>query len=278
MQRGSNMGGHAVVFGLEPGHKGRVGVPRLGPGHLVAFQQLKRQPPGGVASFQQTGVLNLLPHGRQHRIKVRPVGNGQSLSPFLSMPQFHGGGQRLVQPLAGTGHGFHHGHAQAFGQACDIDVHARRAGFVHHVQGQHHGQPQFEKLYGKKQVAFQGRGVDHVDDRKGRPFGQLPADHDFLFGIGGQRIGAGQVHKPDRLAVQMGRALFAFHRNAGVVAHMLARAGIGVERRGLARIGVARQSHVSATGHVADGGARVMRVGLGGYFFGGLSHLSIPPP
>ena len=82
-----------------------------------------------------------------------------------------------------------------------------------------------------------------------------------------------QVRENKALREEVETALVSANQN-----FMLARAGIGVERRGLARIGVARQSHVSATGHVADGGARVMRVGLGGYFFGGLSHLSIPPP
>ena len=73
-------------------------------------------------------------------------------------------------------------------------------------------------------------------------FNQVVPGHGLLQGVGGQRIDAGQVSDGD-LAVLFQLALFFLHGDTGPVAHILVGAGQGVEQRGLAAVGVARQGN-----------------------------------
>ena len=57
------------------------------------------------------------------------------------------------------------------------------------------------------------------------------------------------------LTARMRHAFLAFHRHAGVIAHMLARARPCVERRGLAAVRIARESNPRASFRVTEDSA-----------------------
>ena len=128
---------------------------------------------------------------------------------------------------------------------------ARGAGFVHHIAGQHHGHAHFQHLHGQQQVPFQSGGIHHVNDGLHIVAREFTPGHQFFLGIGGQAVGAGQVHQGHGLAVENKTPLFSVHRDAGIVAHMLAGPGIAVEDRGFAAVGIARQRNAHRSGRSA---------------------------
>ena len=132
----------------------------------------------------------------------------------------------------------HDGDSQARFQLVDQHRPSVRGHFIHHVQRQHHGDVQFQKLHGQVHVAFDVGGIDDVDDGVGGAVQQkLPGNY-FLLGVGAHRIDAGQV---GNLGVRMSanRPVGAVHGDAGEIAHVLVRTGELVEQGGLAAVLVA---------------------------------------
>ena len=164
-----------------------------------------------------------------------------------------GGVEQFLQPLPGAGGDGDHWDAQLLGQPLHIDLVPPFGHLVHKVQGQHRGPLQLQQLDGKVQVALQVGGIHDVDDAvRGLPDDEIPGD-DLLHGVGRQGVDARQVHDGQGLVAQTGGALLLLHRHSGPVAHILVRAGQGVEEGGLAAVGVARQSHPHGPGVVGSG-------------------------
>ena len=122
---------------------------------------------------------------------------------------------------------------------------ARLARLIHHIAGEHYGQAHFSDLDGQEKIALKGGGIDHIDHRERLLLDPRRGEHgpgdDFFLRVGGEGIGAGQVHHAHVYAVKRDETLFLVHGHAGIVAHMLMGAGVFVKRGGLAAVGVSGQ-------------------------------------
>ena len=134
-----------------------------------------------------------------------------------------------------------HRDAQHFRQAVQVDLHAPLLDNVHHVQGQDHRLAQLDQLQSQIQVALQGRGVRHIDDHIHVVAQYVLPGHLFLHGVGGQAVGAGQVHQFVLVVVELENALLFLHRYTGPVGHFQVGAGVGVEQRGFSAVGVSHE-------------------------------------
>ncbi len=154
------------------------------------------------------------------------------------------GFEQLADAFPAVGHGRDDRDADHAGQTAVIELRARFLQLVEHVQRDDHLEVHVDELRGEKQVAFEVRGIDHVDDHVGH-FAEQVAAHVELFGrVFGDGIGARQVDQLERVAVLTERGPFGSDRHAAVVAHSFVRAGGGVEERRLSAVGVAHQRHV----------------------------------
>ena len=246
IQRIPQMPRHLIHLPLQFGGKLRGFGAAAGEDFLILLQQLERDPPRRIFRSQQPGLGNGGFHIPQHGIKIGPIRDMQRL-PRLAALGFDIGFRRLQefgQPFARAGHGRHDREAQTLRQALDIDGHALLGGLIHHVQGQHHGNAEFQKLDGQVEVALQRARIEHVDDHVG-PFlrQHMPGDR-LLLRVGGQGIRPRQVDEAHTPAGRhLDEAFLLLHGNAGIVAHMLVRTGQRVEGRRLARIRIAREGY-----------------------------------
>jgi hypothetical protein len=132
-------------------------------------------------------------------------------------------------------------------QALQVDAQALALGDVEHVERQHERPAHLLQLQHQAQDQPQVGGVGHADQGLGRDPRRPAAHHgvagdDLVGAAGAQGIGAGQVEHAHLAAGGRGQhALLPLDRNAGVVGHLLAAAGQGVEQGGLAGIGIADQ-------------------------------------
>ena len=133
--------------------------------------------------------------------------------------------------------------AELFGQLLHVNMDAGLTGLVHHIAGEDHGHAHFHHLHGKQHIAFEGRGVSAVNDGVDFAEAELITGYKLFLGVGCQGVGAGQIDKGDRRAVHADRAFLTVYGDAGVVAHVLARSRIGVEKCRLATVRVAGQSY-----------------------------------
>ena len=235
------MVGHLAGRGREFVVGFRRERPALIQNFFVVLQVFQGHPAGRVLVREQPGLGDQRGHARQGLVNVRTVGDFQR-RPFRSPAFFgqgDGGGQGFLEPFAVSGHRGHGLEAGERFQAVDVDADALGSGLIHHVQRQNDGRAHFQHLHGKVKVALKHAGVDDIQHRAGTILGQHPAGHHFLQRIGGEGIGAGQVHQGDGFAVNKGGALFFFHSDAGIVADMLTSPGIPVEGSGFAGVGVA---------------------------------------
>ena len=143
-----------------------------------------------------------------------------------------------------------HRHAQLVGKLCNVNGVAAGPDFVHHVQGNNHGDAQLDKLEGKVKVPLNIGGVHNVDDAVGVLLqDKIPGD-DFLRGVGGQGVNTRQVHYR-RFRVLFHLAFLLFNGDAGKIAHMLIGAGQAVKEGGFPAVLVAckgeKQFHLRRT-------------------------------
>ena len=134
----------------------------------------------------------------------------------------------------------HHRNAQRLFQRVYVDRAAVFAHLVHHVQRQHHRHIQLDQLNGQIQVSFDVRSVQYVDDPVRALLQQKFARHDFLAGVGRERINAGQIRNR-RFAVRANRTILAIHRHAREIAHVLIGSRQLVKQRGFSAVLIARQ-------------------------------------
>ena len=124
-----------------------------------------------------------------------------------------------------------------------VDHHGAAVGphLIHHIQGQHHGNAQFQQLQRQVEVALNVGGVHNVDDALGLFLQQKVPGHDLFIGIGRQAVNAGQVHHGG-LHMAADLAVLSVHRYTGEVAHVLVGAGELVEQGGLSAVLVSGKS------------------------------------
>lgn len=131
---------------------------------------------------------------------------------------------------------------------------------IHHVECKHHGKPELDEFQGKKEVAFERRGIDHMDNHVGSGFlGILmakDASGDLLIGrIGIEAVAAGEVEDADFCAVRSKAfARFFGDRDTGVIANFLIRSGEGIEEGRFTHVGMADECHsFQKRGHGGEG-------------------------
>ena len=149
--------------------------------------------------------------------------------------------EKRLEALSLLGGNGHHRRAEEARKGRAVGVDAAPLQFVHEVEGDDHGALQFHQLQREVEVALDVGCVDDVQNHVRRVLGDEVAGDVFLDGIGRKRIDAGQVDQSGLFALQVKARLLALHGDAGPVAHILVGAGEGVEQRGLAAVGVARQ-------------------------------------
>ena len=145
---------------------------------------------------------------------------------------------RLVDALVFHCRDGHHRQAQLSLHGVDAYRAPVVAHLVHHVQCQHHGHIELHELHGEIQVALDVGGIDDVDDALGVGFQDELARHDFLVGVGRERVDARQVgHRC--VGVSLDGAALLVDGHSREVAHVLIGAGELVEQGGFAAILVA---------------------------------------
>ena len=122
-----------------------------------------------------------------------------------------------------------------------VDPQSGGFGGVHHVDRQDDWYVHLQHLQRQIQVALEVGGVEDADGRLGLARKQIGAAYLLLGGVGGKRVDAGQIDDPYPLVLPLGAvyAFVALDGDAGPVADVFARAGEGIEKGGLPRIGVA---------------------------------------
>ena len=144
----------------------------------------------------------------------------------------------LVDALVFRGGDWHDGHAELFLEGVDVDGAAVGVDFVHHIEGDDHGDAELEELHGQIEVALDVGGVDDVDDAAWFFLEQELAGDDLFAGIWRHGIDAGQVGD-EGVVVAADDAVFAVDGDAGEIADVLVGAGELVEEGGLAAVLVA---------------------------------------
>ncbi len=212
------------------------------PGGGDALQQLQGEPAGRAGLGQLLVPLDLALDLDQFAFQVVPVVHGPGGPPGLPRHPDGGLAQGLDPLLAVADGGDHRTAQEPLLQGLQVQLQAGRFGVVHHVEGEHHGPAQLEQLGGEVEVALEVGGVQHVDDDVHGGVGHEPGGDPLILALGRKGIGPRKVHHLHLPSRAFEEAAAPLHRDAGPVAHVLARPGQGIEDRGLAAVGVAGQS------------------------------------
>ena len=207
---------------------------------LVALNELGGSEPRGdprlvgVILDHMYHCVNAPVHRRIRGTKVVHLGQG------LPTGGMHRLIQKLRHALALRGADRHHRDTQTPAQLPHINGTAVGVHLVHHIQSQHHGHPQLQKLQRQVEVALNVGGVNDIDNAIGLFIeNKIPGDN-LLLGIGPQGVDTRQIHHRTALAV-LDLAHFLIHRHAGEIAHMLIGAGKRIKEGGFAAILIANQ-------------------------------------
>ena len=143
----------------------------------------------------------------------------------------------------------HHRDAQHLREAVQVYLHAALFHDVHHVQRHDHRLAQLQQLQGEVEAALQRAGVHDVyNDVHLVAEYEAPGDR-LLHRVGGKRVGARQVDQVYALPLELYLSFHLLYRDARPVGHLEVGAGVGVEQRGLAAVGVADEPYRHVTRH-----------------------------
>ena len=209
---------------------------------LVVLEGLDRDPARGVRDFEQLEGFRLFGERPQVTLDLVPVRDANLA--HLGMLVFGHPDDRFQQfadaaPL--VAHREDRRGAQKGPELFEVDPCAGLVEGVGHVQGEHDLRAQLQELRRQEEVSFEVARVDHVHDHVRLFVDDEPAGHDLLDRVGGQAVGARQVHDRDLAAVEGGVAFLLLDRHTGPVSHVMSGAGDGVEQGRLARVRVAGQ-------------------------------------
>ena len=154
-----------------------------------------------------------------------------------------------VQPAPLARRNRHHRYAQHLRQPVQVYLHAALFHDVHHVQRHHHRLAQLQQLQGQVEAPLQRARVHNVYDDVHLVREDEAARDRLLHRVAGQRVCPRQVHQVDVHAVRLYLALDLLHRDPRPVGHLEVGAGVGVEERGLAAVGVAYEPYGHVTRH-----------------------------
>ena len=218
----------------------------------VAFEQLERHP---ILRVGRRGVIgDEAAHGSEHRLVLGADGWPVGRVGVRRLGHLDRGVGQLLHALVPGRHHRHHRDAERRLQHVRLDVDAVLLGDVEHVQPQHHRLLHRQQFRHQIEVALQCRGVDHGDDDVGPLADQVVARDPLFLRVGGQAVGARQIHQVEAEAVLAAEgAGLLLHRLARPVADVLAQAGEHVEDGGLAHVGLADEGHRELPGG-RDGG------------------------
>ena len=200
---------------------------------FIPFEQFDAIPPFLMGREHSLGGFFNVGQGVFHRA-VKGMFGHHHLLVFGHLGRQVGG---FLDPFSCTGRDLHHLTAHFLGQFLDVDDVPVFPDHVHHVHGHHHGDPQFSQLGAEIQVPFQVGPVHNVQDGI-RPFlHQVGPGNHFFQSVGGEGINAGQV-LDDHIRMAHEFSFFFLHGNPGPVSDELIGTRQGVEKGGLAGIGV----------------------------------------
>ena len=146
----------------------------------------------------------------------------------------------LLHALALERGDLHHGRPEPAGKFREIDLIAVLAHDVHHVDGDHHRDPEFGQLGGEVEIAFEVGAVDDVQDGLRRLVDEIIPGDDLLLRIRRKRVNSRQIGDDDVFVFPETPLLF-FDRDAGPVSNVLIGSREGIEERGFATVRIARE-------------------------------------
>lgn len=132
--------------------------------------------------------------------------------------------------------------AERFLKLFQTDFKTMLLGDVEHVDHDDHRHTHFDQLGREVEVALEVRGINNVDDRFSFTRQDVVTGDAFIFTGGGcrrNRIDAGKVDELDLFVAVFEITGLLVDRDAGPVAHALARTSQGIEKRGLAAVRIA---------------------------------------
>jgi len=163
-----------------------------------------------------------------------------------------------------TGRDRKHFETQERFQPLKVDPVAALRDLIHHVQGDDHGAIELFQLKGQKQVALKVCRVDDIDDDVRTILQDIVARDDFLDGVRGEGINAGQIDHREEVRSAADHTDLFLDRDAWPVAGRLPCAGQPVEQGGFAAVGIARQCqmnvHVHSSGMTRMSDASFLRI------------------
>jgi len=121
------------------------------------------------------------------------------------------------------------------------------------IEGENQGNAELHQLDGQVKVSLKVGGVHDVDDGRGSFLNQEIPGHEFFGGVGGEGIGSREIHQPYTSAAEVAETFLLFHGDAGIVSHMLPRAGDGIEEGGFSAVGISSQGDQQWLGGVIHG-------------------------
>ena len=233
-----------------------MGEDLLGVGHggdillhlLVVLQKFDSEVAGGIALAQVDLLLEVLLHIADAVLDLVTVVDVDmarvGMVALHALVEADDGMEEFLHTAPRGEDRGHHRYAEEAGELLHAECVAPLLGLVVHIERTDHGDVHVDELGGEVEIALEVAGVDDVDDEVGRMVDELLANVEFLWRIGREGVGAGEIDQLDMVALILGEARLRIDRDATVVAHALMGAGGEIEERGLAAVGIADQGHV----------------------------------
>ena len=171
------------------------------------------------------------------------IGNAPCVTGLITFCLRCDGGGQFSEPPAAAGGGAHHRARQQPGKRLQIPLRAVLLRLVQQVYTHHQPRGDLPDLQHQVQIALQTGGVHHCQSNICRAGEEKVPGHLLFRGVGAERVGAGQVHQAHGIVPGAEAALRRGHCFSRPVPCVLVQPRQGVEDRGFAHIGVARQGH-----------------------------------
>ena len=128
------------------------------------------------------------------------------------------------------------------GQLGGIDFVSVFLDYIHHVDGNHHGDAKLSQLRGQIKVPFKVGTVDDIKNRVGTFLDQVVPCHHFFERVRGERVYTGKVGDGNVIVLFQFAFLF-FNRDSRPVANELIGTCESVEQRGFSAVRIARKGY-----------------------------------
>ncbi|GBE30237.1 hypothetical protein BMS3Bbin04_01269 [bacterium BMS3Bbin04] len=123
------------------------------------------------------------------------------------------------------------------------NINSLRFGLVRHVQHTEHRDTQLLELQQQVEVSFEVGGIQNVYNQIGLFIqDKISGDH-FLYGIGREAVGAGQVYYFNCDAVTYHVPDFFLYCDSGIISDVLMLTGDGIEQTGFSGVRVSSEGN-----------------------------------